>query len=158
MPYQSGDARREYGRAWRAAHPGYFAAWRAAHRESERSRIRRWKAAHPDKVREQRRRYLERRRTAVEPLPAPYTGHPLFDAARAVLADLGLREHGGMAVWSDPTWHDVMGTMILAAIEGADMAAAARRAWSEERRWRTVHLPFLVDPSDTRDSVGGRRG
>lgn len=138
----SRERRREYSRQWHARHPEYRKQWLAANRERENERKRRWRAANPDKVREQKSRY-KRRSRAIAPMPPIFSGHPLFDRARAICGPRPYFDRFNR-------WEDAMSTVVLALLEGCDPVLAHRRFLSDERRVEIMHGPIYPNV-DIRD-------
>jgi hypothetical protein len=132
--------RHAYTAAWRAARPGYGAMWAKAHPGTERARRLRWKRANREKVQAQRRRRALALRRPVEPLPVPFTGHPIFDQARALV---GPDPKGFMTYLADPLHEDLLSVAVVAIIEGSDPLAAVRRFRAAETGWRRVAGPLL---------------
>jgi hypothetical protein len=77
-------------------------------------------------------------------LPQPYTGHYLFNEARAAVG--GPSPYGGSLVW--PEREDHLGAYVLARLEGRDAVAAAKASRRAEVN-RYKH---------ERGLVGGDRG
>ena len=137
--------RAAYGRAWREAHRDYHSAWRAGHRASETARLMSWRVANPDKLAAQKRRYATahpRPSLDTTPLPSPFFGHALFDAARAIV---GPDRNSGLKVWRDPLHEDLLSVAVVALIEGSDATEAVRRYRATETGWRRVTGPLLID-------------
>ncbi len=132
--------RRAYTAAWRAARPHYGAMWAKAHPGTERARRLRWKRANREKVAEQARRRAARLRMSAEPLPAPYTGHPLFGLARALV---GPDPKAFMSSIADPLNEDLMGVAVVALVEGSDAAMAVRRFRAAETTWRRITASLI---------------
>jgi hypothetical protein len=131
--------RRAYAAAWRVAHPGYFAMWAKTHPGTERARRLRWKRANREKVQAQRRRRAIALHPPTEPLPVVFTGHPIFEQARAIVGP----DKSGFTVLLDPLNEDLMSVAVVALIEGTDPVAAVRRFRANETAWRRLTGPLL---------------
>jgi hypothetical protein len=146
---ESLERRRAYTRAWSASPAGraYHRRWRQEHPEIEKARRDRWRAANPDRVRAQRETENERRRArrAAElesPIPAPATGHPLFEAAARIVPVAG--RGGVVSFWDEELEYDLRSEAVLAMLDGRDPIEAIRTYRSRERRWR--HLAGWAGP------------
>lgn len=131
MAHRDPEARREYARRWRAAHPGHR-RWDEHSREVRRA----WRASPAGKAarRAQEARARARRPPApLEELPAPYTGHELFEAARQLV--------GEPPYFDLEVWEDRMGAVVLELLARGrrrDPAGALERHNRQEARHRVA--------------------
>ena len=123
-----------YYRAWRAAHPEY------RERQRERRRQRRAAAGRGDRSAEYALR-AAKRQTALEPIPLPHTGHPLFDLARSIVG----ATRSGLTILHDPLHEDLLSVAVVALVEGVDPVAAVKAFRSREIAWRRTSGPLLVE-------------
>ena len=134
---ESVERRRAAWRAWAASPAGreYFRRWRLAHPESERARKAAWRAANPERVRAAWRADNARRRAPVRdaPIPAPATGHPLFEEAARIVPFYGRGR--SVSFWHEELEYDLRAEAVLALLEGRDPVEAVNRYRGRERTW-----------------------
>lgn len=113
-----------YFRDWRRAHPEYRMRQNQLHNDRRR-RLGRG---------DRRTEYARRPSRALDPIPALHFGHPLFDAARAVVGP----NTSSLTVWLDPLHDDLISVATLALLRGRDAAEAVRRFRATETAWRRM--------------------
>jgi hypothetical protein len=117
-----------YYRAWRAAHPHYRA---------RQNVIRNLRRVRGDRTAEYAKRAS--RAVSLEPLPSLHQGHPLFDAARAIVG----RRGSSLVTLYDPLPDDPMSEAVLALLEGSDPREAVRRYRATELSWGRITAPLI---------------
>lgn len=120
-----------YHRAWRAAHPEYRARQNRLRNERRQARGRGDRSAE----------YARRPSRAAPPLPGAHVGHPLFDAARAIVGP----RVTSLVTLHDPLHEDLLSEAVLALLEGRDPAEAVRAYGARERAYGRVTCPLIAD-------------
>lgn len=110
----------------------YYRDWRAAHPEYRERQNALRKARRAVQSRDRRSEYAQRPSRAIVPLPAPFLGHPLFDAARAIVG----MDRGTLTMLHDPLREDLLSEAVVALVEGRDPSEAVRRFRAIENGWR----------------------
>lgn len=127
-----------YWSDWRARHPEY------RHREVARLRERRRLLGRESRVTEFAHAKAKRGTITWEPIPALFVGHPIFDAARAIVP---MHRSPGTTLQfeAEQWWEEEMSEAVLALLEGRDPAAAAKAVLHDERAWSWRHAPLPDD-------------
>lgn len=119
--------------------PAYHRAWRMAHRDAERARKARYRATEAGR-RSRAREYARRRSRAAPPLPALHTGHPLLEAACALVP---APAPGARLAWREELLaQDLRSEAVLAQLEGRDPVAAVRAYRAREGAWAALAVPL----------------
>ena len=115
-----------YCRGWRATHPEYRT------RQNVLRNDRRRRQGRGDRTMEYSRR--SGRAIDVSPIPSLHQGHPLFDAARAIVG----HDTSGLTVLRDPLHEDLLSEAVVAFVEASDPVERVRRFRAAEIAWRRI--------------------